>query len=72
MQERSMRSTSTNERTDGAPPTRRARRRVAAGAVAAIMAGGLLAASPAVAAEPFTELIDFEDYQRAALNGQDG
>ena len=67
-----MRSTSTSERTDGAPPSHRGRRRMAAGAVAAAMVGGLLAASPAAAAEPFTELIDFEDYQRTALNGQDG
>lgn len=67
-----MRSTQGSESAGGAPPSRRARRRAAAGAVAAIMVGGLLAAAPAAAAEPFTELIDFEGYQRTALNGQDG
>lgn len=34
--------------------------------------GGLLTAVPAVAAEPFTAVLDFEQYERISLDGQDG
>lgn len=56
-----------------ATPRRSARRRAAVAAVAATaLFGGLLTAVPAAAAEPFTEVLDFEQYERTALNGQDG
>src|SRR5690606_33181064 len=40
--------------------------------VVAAMAGTLLAATPATADEPFGAVLDFEQYERTALNGQDG
>ncbi|WP_243694914.1 PQQ-dependent sugar dehydrogenase [Labedella populi] len=52
----------------GSPGRRRTTAVVAASAVLA----GLLTAGPASAAEPFTEVIDFEQYERTALDGQDG
>ncbi|WP_418275340.1 PQQ-dependent sugar dehydrogenase [Isoptericola jiangsuensis] len=57
---------------DAAPPG--AARLVAAIATTALV-GTVLATVPATAAEPsagFTELLDFEQYERTALNGQDG
>lgn len=56
-----------------APPSRpSAVRRGIAPVAAMAVAGALLAAAPAAAAEPFTEVIDFEQYERIALHGQDG
>lgn len=47
-------------------------RRATAAFVAVAVAGVALTATPAAAAEPFTEVFDFEQYERTALDGQDG
>ncbi|MFE6997509.1 PQQ-dependent sugar dehydrogenase [Microbacterium sp. NPDC057659] len=47
-------------------------RKVAAAVAAAAIAGVALTAVPAAAASPFTAVLDFEQYQRTALDGQDG
>lgn len=72
MQKRNTRSTSAHRRTDAVPPGGRRHRRAGAAAIAAAMIGTLLAATPATADATFPEVIDFEGYERTALNGQDG
>ncbi|MFS0853940.1 PQQ-dependent sugar dehydrogenase [Microbacterium sp. 179-I 3D4 NHS] len=72
MQERIERSTKASRRTDAVPRPGRRRRRATAAVIATTMIGALFAAAPAAADEPFTEVIDFEQYTRTALNGQDG
>lgn len=62
-------------RSDGwsdAPPRAFSARRTAAAVGAITVVGALLTAATATAVEPFTELIDFEAYERTALDGQDG
>ncbi|WP_407319759.1 PQQ-dependent sugar dehydrogenase [Isoptericola halotolerans] len=48
--------------------------RTAAAAVAAALVGTVLVSTPSVAADPvpFTALLDFEQYERSTLDGQDG
>lgn len=72
MQRRTMPSPNSAPRTDAVPPGARRRRGIAAAAVVTAMIGTMFAAAPAAADEPFTEVIDFEEYERTALNGQDG
>ncbi|WP_334152181.1 PQQ-dependent sugar dehydrogenase [Microbacterium sp.] len=71
MHERTMRPARSDGRAD-APPRASSARRTAAAVAAITVVGALLTAVPATAAEPFTELIDFEAYERTALDGQDG
>lgn len=72
MHERIMRPASSSTRSAAPPPRSFGVRRTGALVAAAAVVGALLTATPAAAAEPFTELIDFETYERVALNGQDG
>ncbi|MGM1018739.1 MAG: PQQ-dependent sugar dehydrogenase [Actinomycetota bacterium] len=61
MHERTLRTTSM-----------RRRGRAGAAVLATALAASVLTAIPAAADEPFTEVIDFEQYERTALDGQDG
>ena len=73
MHEGTTRAANSPRRHDVPPNRLRGRGRAGAAFVAVAMAGTLLAATPAAAAdEPFTEVIDFEGYERSALDGQDG
>ena len=72
MHEGTMRSMSSNRRQGIAEPRSGRRRRAGAALVAVAVAGALLAATPAAADEPFTAVLDFEQYERTALDGQDG
>lgn len=72
MQKRTMRSPSANGRMDAVPPGGRRHRKATAAIIATTMIGALFAAAPAAADEPFTEVLDIEQYERTALNGQDG
>lgn len=47
-------------------------RRVAATIAAVAVVGATLTSVPAAAASSFTEVLDFEQYERTALDGQDG
>ncbi|CAH0202293.1 PQQ-dependent sugar dehydrogenase [Microbacterium sp. Bi121] len=68
MYERTTRTTDTS----GPGDSRAAGRRAAAGIVALAVVGSALTAMPAAAAESFTEVLSFEQYERTALDGQDG
>lgn len=72
MHEQTMRSKHTEFRSTPSDTRSPGIHRAAAAIVATTVLGALLTAVPAAAAEPFTEVLSFEQYERTALNGQDG
>jgi hypothetical protein len=75
MHQRNPRTWATRSRRTGRGTVPPGAARLAAAVTAAALVGTVLTTAPAAAAEPgeeFTELLSFEQYERTALNGQDG